>query len=285
MPSYTSERINAMTLAIAVATADGIVVAADSRTSGAPAQPQYRVMSDYTHKVFSTNECAVATYGFAFIMMRNIAGHMGEFTREMTDRGAMDPAELAAELARFFGDRLDEHFNTQGDPRPEGDAIALGFLVGGYSGGLGSIYEVALPTRPITTVASTAVGGAAWRGQTDVVVRLVKGVDLDCAARAAVGDAETTAKIEELVPHLTKNEYVILFGSMNLQDAVDFAVLAIRTTIDVQRLTHGTVGNVGSWPGVGGPIEIAAVLPTGGVRWVQQTQLQGERSAGVAELS
>jgi len=283
--SHLGARIDLMTLAIAVATADGIVVAADSRTSGQPAQQQFRVMSDFTHKVFSTNDCAIATYGFAFIMKRNIAGHMGEFTRALADRGSMSPEEIAGELAQFFGLRLDEHFDTESDPRPAVGTNALGFLVGGYSDGLGSLYEVALPSREVTQIASTTHGGAAWRGQTDVVVRLIKGVDLDCALMAAADDPATVTKIQELMPHLAKSEYAILFGSMNLQDAIDFAVLAIRTTIDVQRLTHGTVGSVGSWPGVGGPIEIAAVLPTGGVNWVQQTQLQGERSAGVAEFS
>ena len=62
-------------------------MAADSRTSLQPNQAQFRVMSDFTHKVFSTNECAIATYGFAFILQRNIAGHMGEFTRALVSQG------------------------------------------------------------------------------------------------------------------------------------------------------------------------------------------------------
>ena len=38
-----------------------------------------------------------------------------------------------------------------------------------------------------------------------------------------------------------------------------------------------------SWPGVGGPIEIATVTAAAGYRWVQRTLVQGERPAGVAE--
>ncbi len=60
-----------------------------------------------------------------------------------------------------------------------------------------------------------------------------------------------------------------------------------RTTIDVRRLTLGTVAMAPefSWPGVGGPIEIATVTATAGYRWVQRTLVQGERPAGVAKAS
>jgi hypothetical protein len=61
-----------------------------------------------------------------------------------------------------------------------------------------------------------------------------------------------------------------------LQDAVDFAIVLIRTTIDVQRFTNGFKGQPGKFPSVGGPIEIA-VIDQGGFRWVQETKLAGER--------
>jgi len=271
-----------VTLAIAVATADGIVVAADSRTTGQLPDAPRRVISDFTHKVFATSGSAVATYGYAFLLQRNIAGHMAEFTREIVERGGVGPEALATALGTFFGERLESHFAVGNDPRPaEGDTV-LGFLVGGYENGIGALYEVALPSSEVQRLADTTTGGAAWRGQTDVVARLIKGIDLDCAIRTA--DDEIRNQLMTLMPTFAKVEYVVPFNSMNLQDGIDFAVLAIRTTIDVQRLTHGTAGAPGSWPGVGGPIEIATVLPTGGVNWVQQTQLQGERGAGVAEL-
>jgi hypothetical protein len=83
------------------------------------------------------------------------------------------------------------------------------------------------------------------------------------------------------MPLLEACRYRIPFDSMNLQDGIDFAVLCIRTTIDVQRLTLGTVAMAAdfSWPGVGGPIEIATVTAAAGYRWVQPTVVQGERPA------
>ena len=92
-------------------------------------------------------------------------------------------------------------------------------------------------------------------------------------------------ELHEVMPLLEACRYRIPFDSMNLQDGIDFAVLCIRTTIDVQRLTLGTVAMAPefSWPGVGGPIEIATVTAAAGHRWVQRTVVQGERPAGVAE--
>ncbi len=272
-----------MTLAIAVVTADGIVVAADSRTTGRRSpQSQSRVLSDFTHKVFRVKDVAVATYGFAFISGRNIAGHMGEFVRELEIEGAT-PNAVAVQLGRFFGERLEQHFAAGSDPRPAiGQGDALGFLVAGYEDGTGVLYEVGLPSMNVTRQTDSRSGGAAWRGQTDVMVRLIKGVDLNLLHQIA-GQSNLRSQVEMLIQPAAAMEYMMPFNSMNLQDAIDFAVLAIRTTIDVQRLTHGTIFQPESWPGVGGPIEIAAVTPADGYVWVQRTTLQGERPAGNAE--
>ena len=273
-----------MTLAVAVVTSDGIVVAADSRTTWA-GNPT-RVLSDFTHKAFRVGDVAIATFGFAFLVGRNIAGHMGEFA-QLTNGEEHGPEETTELLRDFFGERLDRHFEEGSDARPEEGVDSLGFLVGGYSDGTGSILELGLPTRNITKIADSASGGgAAWRGQGEIFTRLVKGVDLSNLLMLTAEVDGLRQSMESLQSTFEKMEYAIPFGSMGLQDAIDIAVLAIRTTIDVQRLTFGTVRaieQIGSWPGVGGPIEIAAVTPLDGFSWVQRTLLQGERPAGAAE--
>ncbi|MGH9262274.1 MAG: hypothetical protein ACRD08_20640, partial [Acidimicrobiales bacterium] len=92
-------------------------------------------------------------------------------------------------------------------------------------------------------------------------------------------------ELRALAALLDACSYRIPFDSLNLQDGIDFAVLCIRTTIDVQRLTLGPVATTPefSWPGVGGPIEIATVTAARGFGWVQRTSVQGERPAGMAE--
>jgi hypothetical protein len=271
-----------MTLAVSIVGGDGIAVAADSRTSLQPLGKQSRVLSDFTHKVFKVANVAVATHGYAFLLGRNIAGHMSEFAQRFSDDENPSAQVVAESLNDFFGQRFDQHISmTEEAPIPPG-AIALGFMVGGYDSGLGCLHEVAIPAKTVSKITDSTVGGAAWRGQTDVVARLIKGADLDLLARYAAEDG-LVAEHAALAAQLAKMEYTIPWGLLNLQDAVDLAALLIRTTIDVQRLTHGTAGALGSWPGVGGPIEIATVTASSGFRWAQKTEIQAERPSGVAE--
>ncbi len=273
-----------MTLAVTVVCQDGVVVAADSRTTLANHR-MLRVGSDFTHKVFESGGVAVATYGEAFVADRSIASHMAEFS--VVEAGNCDhPGPTARKLADFFGDRYDAHVADDAEGAPPPGVAALGFLVSGYDdGGLGEAWEVTLPERAVEAIATTANGGgAAWRGQSDVVTRIVRGSDLELLERLAAMH-EFTDELQALAPLLEACSYRIPFDSMNLQDGIDFAVLCIRTTIDVQRLTLGPVATTPefSWPGVGGPIEIATVTATRGFGWVQRTSVQGERPAGMAE--
>jgi hypothetical protein len=55
---------------------------------------------------------------------------------------------------------------------------------------------------------------------------------------------------------------------MPLQDAVDYAVHLIRSTIDTMRFEP-------RFPSVGGAIDVLAVAPEG-ARWVQRKELTGD---------
>ena len=72
---------------------------------------------------------------------------------------------------------------------------ALGFLVGGYDdAGVGEAWEVTLPDRAVEQIATTANGGgAAWRGQSDVVTRIVRGSDLELLGRLAAAHKTPTS--------------------------------------------------------------------------------------------
>ena len=273
-----------MTLAVTVVCQDGVVVAADSRTTLANHR-MLRVGGDFTHKVFPSGRVAVATYGEAFVLGRSVASHMAEFAARESGN-CEHPGPTARRLAEFFGDRYDQETLAEPDQISPPSVAALGFLVGGYNdAGVGEAWEVALPDRAVEPIATTAEGGgAAWRGQSDVVTRIMRGSDLELLERLAA-DHGRSDELEKLTPLLDACSYRIPFESMNLQDGIDLAVLCIRTTIDVQRLTLGPMATTPefSWPGVGGPIEIATVTGTDGFRWVQRTAIQGERPAGQAE--
>jgi 20S proteasome alpha/beta subunit len=272
-----------MTLAVTVVCQDGVVVAADSRTTLANHR-MLRVGSDYTHKVFESGRVAIATYGEAFVLGRSVASHMAEFAAR--EAGNCDhPGPTAIRLAEFVGDRYDRDV-TEALDVSEPRVAELGFLVGGYDdAGVGEAWEVTLPDRTVEIIATTTDGGGAvWRGQSDVVTRIMRGSDIELLERLATAH-KVVDELDALTPLLDACGYRIPFESMNLQDGIDLAVLCIRTTIDVQRLTLGPVATSPefSWPGVGGPIEIGTVTASAGFRWVQRTLLQGERPAGVAE--
>jgi hypothetical protein len=265
-----------VTLAVTVVCQDGVVVAADSRTT-LSMHGMVRVGSDFTHKVFEAGRVAIATFGDAFVLDRSVASHMDEFAA--VERGNCDhPGPTAERLADFMAERCDRHWAD--------DPGTLGFLVGGYDGdGIGEAWQVRLPDRAVWRVHSTTEGGgASWRGQSDVVRRIMEGFDPELMEQLAALSGRD-AEYDTVVPLLEACAYRIPYETMNLQDGIDLAVFCIRTTVDVQRLTLGTIaaGPAFSWPGVGGPIEIATVTHAGGFAWVQRTGVRGERPAGLAE--
>jgi hypothetical protein len=67
---------------------------------------------------------------------------------------------------------------------------------------------------------------------------------------------------------LIDKKHLPLFAAMPLQDAVDYAVHLIRTTINTLRFEP-------RFPSVGGPIDVLVVRPDG-MEWVQRKQLRGE---------
>src|SRR4029453_14108775 len=143
----TAEKRAAMTLAVTVVCQDGVVVAADSRTTLANHR-MLRVGSDYTHKVFESGRVAIATYGEAFVLGRSVASHMAEFAAR--EAGNCDhPGPPPLRLAEFVGDRYDQDVTEAldvSDPR----VAELGFLVGGYDdAGVGEAWEVTLPDRTV----------------------------------------------------------------------------------------------------------------------------------------
>jgi hypothetical protein len=266
-----------MTIAVGVACPEGLVIGADSRASLVN-DGYFRIVSDSTHKIFDIGgRFGVATFGWAFIEGNTIAGAIEEFAAQTKLRGDVD--DVTGKLRDFFRERIERHLKEGHDqPPPEGVDV-LGFIVGGYdSSGVGHLKLLYLPSGRIADGASTAAGdvGAHWQGETDVFTRLLKGYD---AARVDISSWPA-----EEQDQLHKAEYLIPFFTMTLQDAVDFATFMIRTTIDMQRFSHGTSGEPNALPSCGGPIELLAVTARG-LEWVQRTALRAPSTPGRAEGS
>jgi hypothetical protein len=251
---------SALTVVVGVAAYDGIILAADSRSTWfQPEGVRARVISDNAIKLFTVGNCAIATYGTAIIGPQSIAGLIDEFVAQLDDT-SIEAETLARELGDSFADR----FNSAYPDFDADNGWALGFLVAGYNGdGVGRLYEVLVPTREVTEHVSTQTLGGITRGQYDIVDRVIYGVDWH---RLLVDGIS-----EEVQERLGQLRFHLILPS-TLQDAIDFAMFIIRTTIDMQRFSDGTLGNAGSFPTCGGPIRVLSVT-RGGVEWIADRPL------------
>src|SRR5438094_10580956 len=119
-----------MTIVIGAASPDGIVLAADSRTTYVDGD-RHRIATDSAEKVFELFErFGVATYGWAFLGDQTIKGVMDEFVAAHPELGEQDLGACAEALGDFFSDRF---MAAYPDYEPEQDAgWPLGFVVAGY---------------------------------------------------------------------------------------------------------------------------------------------------------
>jgi hypothetical protein len=157
------------------------------------------------------------------------------------------------------------------------DGLVL-FVAGYNSSGSHEVYNVYIPGEIIKRRDSNDKGkesGANWIGQTDVVSRIIKGWDGRMFNVAFVNEAIKQKKIEEIEKQLNNLEYAINWGTMTLQDAIDFSVLMIQTTSAIQRFSDGIQADPGDVPGVGGPIDVLVLTPDG-PKWIKQKELKIE---------
>ncbi len=263
-----------MTIVVGAASPDGIVLAADSRTTLVDGH-RHRISTDAADKIFALNsKFGVATYGMAFIGARTINGLMDEF---IATTGAEDVCTNGEQFAHALGGFFHERFVEELGATDASAGWPLGFVVTGYGEtGIGHVWDVGIPgPTVIQAQANTTNQGVFWRGQVDVIVRLVTGVDWNALQAANLPVPEPVAE------SLRRLEYVLL-TPVTLQDAVDMASFLVRTTIDMQRFSDGTALSPGLIPGCGGRTQMLAVKQSG-VEWVSRRRLTGPSKPGWAE--
>ncbi len=110
--------------------------------------------------------------------------------------------------------------------------------------------------------------------------RIIKGYAPEIERLDFVNEA-LAKDTNSVVTQLNKIEYIINWGTITLQDAIDFCILMTRTTESIQRFSDGTILSPGGIPGVGGEIDIAIITPENGFTWLKKKKLK----SGEAELS
>lgn len=257
-----------MTIVVGVAAPDGLVLAADSRSTRVyHGTNHHRIATDSAQKVFSIcSRYGVAAYGASFIGRSTIAGVMDEFVAEIGDKVPTGILEFADALGGFFHERL---MRSGEDLDGEGQ---LGFLVGGYGSddGLGRFLDVQVPGSPDSVPprefdihdleVSTDSLGVVPFGMTQAWTRLVAGVDWDLLSASGI------EVHEDLRTTLDKFEYNLIFP-ITLQDAIEYADFVIRTTVDIGRFSNGTGLKPGSLDACGGVPRVLAVIPND-VIWI-----------------
>lgn len=170
-----------------------------------------------------------------------------------------------------------------------GGVDMINLLVAGYNkDGSHEVYICYIPGEIQKKRDSREKGkeyGASWIGQIDVVSRIVLGFDGRIGNVKFVGEATQKLGQEEINNQLRNLEYVIQWGTMTLQDAIDFCTLMIQTTSAIQRFSDGIAADPGDMPGVGGPVDVAVITPDKGFVWINKKKLNvGEAKVDLEKI-
>lgn len=240
-----------MSFVITVYVREGIVMASDSRLSLNYEEPrgdgqvvQMSVaQSDTNYKTFlAQSRIGISTFGAADINGVPIAGYIESFISErIAERTNIN--EVPALLLDYF---------RRFTPPPQTQ-----FHVAGYehaeSKYVQHAYHVHVPNNVSQPVNPAGQQGATWGGEADIMTRLLK----------PVAEVDQEGKLVGKVP-----SFLVPFQFFTLQDAIDFAVFAVRSTRDAIRFQPRPKT-------VGGPIDVLVLKPER-AWWVQLKDLHGD---------
>lgn len=246
-----------MSLVIVTYVPEGIVMASDSRQfiTVEGKTPDGRVFkvetigSDSVTKTFLlvNQRIGISNFGQDLLAGVPMASYIKKFIEEELT-AADDVTTIPQKLVEYFRKSF-----------PEADA---GFHVAGYKKegkiSIPYVYHChisrnSIERRNIKPDGSLAYG-ATWSGQIDVINSIVNPV--------VIKDDKGTDKI------VRTPAAPIIWDAVALQDAIDFSIYAIRTTIDTMRFQARPKN-------VGGPIDVLVITPDE-AKWVQKKELRGE---------
>ncbi|MEO6197340.1 MAG: hypothetical protein ABIP58_04440 [Dehalococcoidia bacterium] len=235
-----------MSLVVTVYVPSGIVMAADSRMTVLRSedreedgqkvrQHQQLVLSDSAYKIVEARKARVgmALYDAGIIDNEPVDSHVHRFDEEVLEEG--DDAPVVA--SKFLAFMKERHATS-----------AVGFHIAGYR------------REGRTSVPYVLVGHTTREPE----IRRVNATEQWALQYGVVRAGDVL-----VANRMIDENYLPLFGAMPLQEAIDYAVHLIRTTIDTLRFEP-------RFPTVGGPIDVLVVQPEG-MRWVQRKELRGER--------
>jgi hypothetical protein len=270
-----------MSLCIAVATPEGIVVGGESRQTQKVGGIN-RIATDSATKVFAVTDTVIAaSAGWGFLqpqgssILRSISSLIGEFKPTLQIKADITVQEIVGRLWSYFSSLYEQFIARNPTHAVQPGQVALNFIVAGYdqTPPVGNVFGFDIPSPAAPTVPaknSVDAPGPVFVGQHDVATRIMAGYDY----RIKNLPFFLAANKEAAQNQLTGLTYVVSWNTMTLQDAIDFVIAMIQVTITVQKFTAGPLMQPGDIAGVGGPIDIAAIRPGSKIEWIRRKELQ-----------
>jgi hypothetical protein len=232
---------------------------------------------DNAVKLFGLGEphrhVGLVTWGQAAIGLRTVHSFLPELQSHLPDE-RLTVRAYAERIGAFFADRWKEQL---GEGEYGGAPMTL--IIAGYDDKkpYGDVYELNLPhsATPRPRHAENEFG-ITWGGQREYVDRIVRGYDhrMPELMRQVGVSEEAIRAFEKKAAEIQMNVPV---QALPLQDCVDLALFFIRTTIAAQRLTV-------AMRGCGGPIDVATLTRSEGLRFIQEKRIRGEVAGGTSQL-
>lgn len=252
-----------MTIVTCVKVRDGLVLGTDSM---AHIQREGEFLRSFHHatKLFQVGDLpmGVMSYGLGNLGHRSIESLMREFGSKLKkDQKSVDAVGKA--LFKFMKKEYDAH----AEALPDGEELpALGFYLAGYSPNqvFAEEREFSLPgsSKPKIPIEKEEFG-ATWRGVQAPFWRLSMGYGGLVRARLEEAGLE-----EEVLSALLDDLQInVIFDGMPVQDAVDYAIFILNTTIGY------TTFSMQLSP-CGGPLQVATILPDKGFDWLARPKLE-----------
>jgi hypothetical protein len=240
-----------MSFVITVYVPTGIVMASDSRQSitiegktpdGKPLPRIETMSSDFVYKTFLLEEQKVGinSYGDSLLGKITTESHIKRFSEEMIDDND-DVTTIPKKLIGFFRrdfPKADTSFHVAGFKKEDRKSIPYVFRC--------HVGKNTIERPNVAPKTEKVVYGASWGGQADIISSFLQ---------ATPGQPKAP----------------IIWDAMNIQDAIDFAIYAVRTTIDTMRFQARPKS-------VGGPVDVLLITPDEGALWIQRKQFRGELS-------
>lgn len=242
-----------MSFIITVYVSEAIVMASDSRQlitikrqAASETNPTAieTINSDFVYKTFllANQRTAVSTCGESMLGKVNVASYVKRFEEEKL-REKDDVVTVAQKITEFFAENFPGahvSFHVAGFRKESG--ISMPYVYGCY---IARNEVKRLNVKPST---EEITYGAAWGGEGDIMARVFSSYGVQ-------------AKNETAEQRL---KAMVVWDAMPVQDAIDFAIYAVRTTIDTIRFQARPKT-------VGGPIDVLLLTPEI-ITWIQKKQ-------------